>query len=61
MAAADDVTLRISLQTSMKSHPGQILLLFEQLVEELSGNTVDVQIYDSAQLYRDKVVPEAVG
>jgi C4-dicarboxylate-binding protein DctP len=61
MASANDATLRITLQTSLKSHLGQNLLQFERLVEEASGNTVDVQIYDSAQLYRDKEVPEAVG
>lgn len=60
-AAAADVTLRITLQTSLKSHLGQNLTLFEKLLEEASGQSIDVQIYDSAQLYRDKEVPEAVG
>ena len=58
---AADLTLRITLQTPLKSHLGQNLLLFERLVEEASSGTVDVQIYDSAQLYKDKEVPEAVG
>ena len=61
LACAQDAVLRITLQTSLKSNLGQNLLLFEKLVEEASGNSIDVQIYDSAQLYRDKEVPEAVG
>ena len=60
-ASAKDVTLRITLQTSLKSHLGQNLTLFKKLVEEASGSSIAVEIYDSAQLYRDKEVPEAVG
>ncbi len=60
-ATASSTTLRITLQTSLKSHLGQNLMLFEKLVEKASGQSIDVQIYDSAQLYRDKEVPEAVG
>ncbi len=61
IASAAEVTARITLQTPLKNHLGQNLLLFEQLVEESSNGTIDVQIYDSAQLYKDKEVPEAVG
>lgn len=60
-ASAADLTLRITLQTSLKSNLGQNLTLFESLLEESSGGSIDVQIYDSAQLYRDKEVPEAVS
>ena len=58
---ADDVTLRISLQLPLKSHLGQNLVMFEKEVEEKSAGEIDVQIYDSAQLYKDKEVPAAVG
>lgn len=58
---AADLTLRITLQTSLKSNLGQNLTLFEKLLEKSSGGDIDVQIYDSAQLYRDKEVPEAVS
>ncbi|GAB5376980.1 MAG: TRAP transporter substrate-binding protein [Acuticoccus sp.] len=58
---AEDVTLRITLQLPLKSHLGQNLVLFKDKVEELSGGEIEVEIYDSAQLYRDKDVPEAVG
>lgn len=60
-ASAADTTLRISLQLPLASHLGQNLVLFEEEVEKASGGTIDVQIFDSAQLYKDKEVPEAVG
>ncbi len=54
-------TLRISLQLPLKSHLGQNLLLFKSEVEKNSKGAIEVQIYDSAQLYKDKEVPQAVG
>ena len=58
---AADTTLRISLQLPLKSHLGQNLLLFKEEVEKNSSGAIEVQIYDSAQLYKDKEVPQAVG
>jgi C4-dicarboxylate-binding protein DctP len=58
---AADVTLRISLQLPLKSHLGQNLVLFEKEVEEKSAGSIDIEIYDSATLYKDKEVPAAVG
>ncbi len=60
-AFAADVTLRITLQLPMKSHLGQNLQLFKTEVEKLSGGEIAVEIYDSAQLYKDAEVPQAVG
>lgn len=60
-ADAAETTLRISLQLPMKSHLGQNLLMFKEEVEEKSGGDIAVEIYDSAQLYKDKEVPAAVG
>lgn len=60
-ASAADVTMRISLQLPLKSHLGQNLVLFEKEVEKRSNGEIDVEIYDSAQLYKDKEVPAAVG
>ena len=60
-AFAADVTMRISLQLPMKSHLGQNLALFKDEVESKSGGDIVVEIYDSAQLYKDKEVPAAVG
>lgn len=58
---AADTTMRISLQLPLKSHLGQNLVLFKEKVEEASAGAIAVEIYDSAQLYKDKEVPAAVG
>ena len=60
-AQAADTTLRITLQLPLKSHLGQNLLMFKDEVESQSNGEIEVQIYDSAQLYKDKEVPQAVG
>lgn len=60
-ANAADVTLRISLQLPLTSHLGQNLQLFKDDVEASSNGEIAVEIYDSAQLYKDKEVPQAVG
>ena len=56
-----ETTMRISLQLPLKSHLGQNLLLFKKEVESRSNGDIKVEIYDSAQLYKDKEVPAAVG
>jgi len=61
VAMSANTTLRITLQLPLKSHLGQNLLLFKQEVEKNSNGSIEVQIYDSAQLYKDKQVPQAVG
>jgi len=61
IAEAADTTMRITLQLPMKSHLGQNLALFKDEVEKNSGGEIAVEIYDSAQLYKDKEVPQAVG
>ncbi|QBF29837.1 TRAP transporter substrate-binding protein DctP [Thalassococcus sp. S3] len=53
--------MRISLQLPLTSHLGENLTLFEQEVESRTGGAIDVEIYDSATLYKDKEVPAAVG
>ncbi|WP_029058570.1 TRAP transporter substrate-binding protein DctP [Stappia stellulata] len=60
-ALAEETTLRITLQLPMKSHLGQNVALFKEKVEALSNGDVSVEIYDSAQLYKDSEVPQAVG
>ncbi|MGE0846075.1 MAG: TRAP transporter substrate-binding protein DctP [Flavobacteriaceae bacterium] len=60
-ALSADLTMRISLQLPMSSHLGQNLKMFEEEVEKASNGSIDVQVYDSAQLYKDKEVPAAVG
>ncbi|MEY8828978.1 TRAP transporter substrate-binding protein DctP [Sedimentitalea sp. XS_ASV28] len=58
---ASETTMRISLQLPLKSHLGQNLLAFKEEVEATSNGDISVEIYDSAQLYKDKEVPQAVG
>lgn len=53
--------MRISLQLPLTSHLGQNLVLFEKEVEQRTEGAIDVEIYDSATLYKDKEVPAAVG
>lgn len=60
-AATAQEKMRISLQLPLTSHLGENLVLFEREVEERTGGAVDVEIYDSATLYKDKEVPAAVG
>ncbi|MBK0398883.1 TRAP transporter substrate-binding protein DctP [Limibaculum sp. M0105] len=60
-AVAADLTARITLQLPLKSHLGQNLELFKEEVEKMSNGSIAVEIYDSAQLYQDKEVPQAVG
>lgn len=60
-AMGADITLRVSLQLPLTSHLGQNLVMFETEVEEQSNGEIDVEIYDSATLYKDKEVPAAVG
>lgn len=59
--ASAEQKMRISLQLPLKSHLGQNLVLFEKEVEARTGGAIDVEIYDSATLYKDKEVPAAVG
>jgi len=59
--ASAETKLRITLQLPLKSHLGQNLLVFKEEVEKNSKGDMVVEIYDSAQLYQDKQVPQAVG
>lgn len=59
--AMAEKTLRITLQLPLKSHLGQNLLGFKEEVEAKSNGDLKVEIYDSAQLYKDKEVPQAVS
>jgi C4-dicarboxylate-binding protein DctP len=54
-------TLRITLQLPLKNILGQNLLAFKEKVEADSKGDLKVEIYDSAQLYKDKEVPQAVA
>lgn len=53
--------LRLTIQLPLKSVLGQNILQFKEEVTQATGGEIDVQIYDSAQLYDDKDAPRAVG
>ncbi len=60
-AAQAETTIRVTLQLP-ESHPlGVNLNAFKKIVETESKGELKVQIFPSAQLYKDKQVPEAVG
>lgn len=53
--------LRITIQLPLKSILGANLVQFKTEVEKKSNGELEIQIFDSAQLFNDKDVPEAVG
>jgi C4-dicarboxylate-binding protein DctP len=54
-------TIRVTLQLPEKHSLGQNWLAFKKIVETESKGTLKVQLFPSAQLFKDKQVPEAVG
>ncbi|MDX1489143.1 MAG: TRAP transporter substrate-binding protein DctP, partial [Acidiferrobacterales bacterium] len=60
-AAHADKVLRITLQLPLKHHLGQNLLDFKSEVERETKGELKIEIYPSAQLYKDKEVPKAVA
>ena len=60
-AAFAETTIRVTLQLPEKHSLGQNWLAFKKIVETESGGELKVQLFPSAQLYKDKQVPEAVG
>lgn len=59
--ALAETTIRVTLQLP-ETHPlGVNLNAFKKIVEAESKGEIKVQIFPSAQLYKDKQVPEAVG
>jgi len=61
LSAAAQTTLRVTLQLPLKHHLGQNILEFKKEVEEKSGGDLKIEIFPSAQLYKDKEVPQAVA
>ncbi len=56
-----ETVMRVTLQLPLKHSLGQNWLAFKKIVEAESGGELKVQIFPSAQLYKDKQVPQAVG
>ncbi len=61
MGAMAKTVIRVTLQLPESHSLGQNWLAFKRIVEENSGGELEVQLFPSAQLYKDKQVPEAVG
>ncbi len=61
LTAAAQTTLRVTLQLPLKHHLGQNILEFKKEVEEKSAGDLKIEIFPSAQLYKDKEVPQAVS
>ena len=60
-AAQAETTIRVTLQLPKTHSLGQNWLDFAELIEERSNGELKIQLFDSAQLFKDKEVPEAVG
>jgi len=54
-------TLKLTLQLPLKHHLGKNVINFKNEVERESGGDLKIELYPSAQLYKDKEVPVAVA
>ena len=59
--AAANTTIRVTLQLPETHSLGQKWLAFDEIIQEKSGGDLSIQLFPSAQLFRDNEVPEAVG
>ncbi len=59
-AGAADFVLKFSHVVSENTPKGQAALFFEKRLEKLSKGRIDVQVYPSSQLYKDKAVLKAI-
>ena len=59
--AAAETKIRITTQLPSKNVIPKNLYRFAELVEQESGGDIKVEVFDSAQLYKDKEVPKAVS
>lgn len=60
-SAAAETLLRLSLQFPIEHMVGQNLITFKEEVERETNGSVKIEIYPSAQLFKDNEVPQAVG
>lgn len=61
IVAQAETVIRVTLQLPETHSLGQNWNAFKDIIEEKSGGELTVQLFPSAQLYKDKEVPEAVG
>ena len=61
LAVQAETTIRVTLQLPETHSLGKNWIAFKEIIEEESGGDLKLQLFPSAQLYKDKQVPEAVG
>ncbi len=61
LPALAETTIRLSLQLPLKHHLGQNVVDFKNEVEKNSNGEIKVQIFPSAQLFKDSEVHQAVS
>ncbi len=61
MSASAERTLRLSLQVATNHPVGANIVYFKDQLEDISGGEINVEIYDSAQLYKGSEIPQAVS
>lgn len=59
--AAQAETIRVTLQLPENHFLGQNWLAFKDIIEKESNGELKLELFPSAQLYKDNQVPEAVG
>jgi len=61
VATQAQTVIKVTLQLPESHSLGQNWLAFKKIIETESGGDLQLQLFPSAQLYKDKQVPEAVG
>lgn len=61
MVVQAETVIRVTLQLPETHSLGQNWMAFKDIIEEKSGGELTVQLFPSAQLFKDKEVPGAVG
>ncbi len=61
VTAHAETIIRVTLQLPASHSLGQNWMAFKKIVEEKSAGELKVQLFPSAQLFKDKEVPTAVG
>ncbi len=61
IASQAETTIRVTLQLPATHSLGKNWIAFKNIIEKESGGDLKLQLFPSAQLYKDKQVPEAVG
>ncbi|MBL3568619.1 C4-dicarboxylate ABC transporter substrate-binding protein [Rhodovulum sulfidophilum] len=59
--ALAEKTLRVTVQVAVDHPVGANVVTFKEALEDLSGGEIEVEIYDSAQLFKGSEVPKAVA